>query len=135
MAEKRYESTFLLSANIQEDPLLAIVKKFEDTVTKNGGTLIETERWGIRRLAYEIKKQASAHYISLHYTAPPALNAKLERAYQLDEDILRWLTLEMTDENHAARIAMKTRAENVEARKLTVAQAKSEQLINPIAIF
>ena len=123
MAEKRYESTFVLSSNIQEEPLTAIISKFEDAITKNGGKIVNTERWGIRRLAYEIRKHTSAHYISIHYTAPPTTNAKLERTYQLDEDILRWLTLEMPNENFAARDAMKTRAETVEARKLTMAQA------------
>ena len=123
MTEKRYESTIVLSSNIQEEALVTIIKKFEDTITKNGGRLLDTERWGIRRLAYEIKKHTSAHYISIHYVAPPTMNAKLERAYQLDEDILRWLTLEMPDENHAARIAMKTRSETVEARKISMAMA------------
>jgi small subunit ribosomal protein S6 len=126
MAEKRYESTFLLSSNLSDEPVAAIVKKFVETITKNGGKLIDTERWGIRRLAYEIRKHTSAHYISMHYTAPPTTNAKLERTYQLDEDILRWLTLEMPEENHQGRIAMKTRSETVEARKLTMAQAKTE---------
>ena len=122
MAEKRYESTFIISSNLSDDQRDAIVKKFEDTVTKNGGKLIETERWGIRRLAYMIKKNTSAHYISLHYTAPSTTNAKLDRAYQLDEDILRWLTLEMPDENFKSRQAMKTRSETVEARKIAMAQ-------------
>lgn len=133
MSEKRYESTFLLSSNIQEEPLLAIIKKFEDAVTKNGGKLIDTERWGVRRLAYEIRKHTSAHYISMHYSAPPTTNAKLERTYQLDEDILRWLTLEMPDENHQSRITMKTRAETVEARKISMAKAKTAAEAAPIA--
>ena len=126
MSEKRYESTFIISSNLSEDQRDVIVKKFEDTVTKNGGKLLETEHWGIRRLAYMIKKNTSAHYISLHYTAPPTTNAKLERAYQLDEDILRWLTLEMPDENFKSRQAMKARAESVEARKIAMASAKTE---------
>jgi small subunit ribosomal protein S6 len=128
MAEKRYESTFLLSSNLSDDTLAPIISKFEETITKNGGKLIETERWGIRRLAYLIKKNTSAHYISLHYTAPAGLNAKLERAYQLDEEILRWLTLEMPNENFTSRQAMKTRSETVEARKIAMAQtAKGEE--------
>ena len=69
----------------------------------------------------------------MHYSAPPTTNAKLERTYQLDEDILRWLTLEMPDENHQARIAMKTRAETVEARKISMAQAKTAAEAAPMA--
>ena len=132
MAEKRYESTFLLSSNLQDEQRDTIIKKFEETVSKNGGKLLDTERWGIRRLAYEIKKNTSAHYISLHYVAPPAANAKLERAYQLDEDILRWLTLEMPNENFASRDAMKARAETVEARKISMAQAKTDAESAPV---
>ena len=122
MSEKRYESTFIVSSNLSLDQRDAIVKKFEETISKNGGKLLETEHWGIRRLAYLIKKNTSGHYISLHYTAPSTTNAKLDRAYQLDEDILRWLTLEMPDENFKSRQAMKTRSETVEARKIAMAQ-------------
>jgi len=130
MAEKRYESTFIISSNLSVDQRDAIVKKFEENISKNGGKLIETEQWGIRRLAYLIKKNTSAHYISLHYTAPSTTNAKLERAFQLDEDILRWLTLEMPNENFASRQAMKARSETVEARKIAMAQtAKAESAI------
>jgi small subunit ribosomal protein S6 len=127
MAEKRYESTFLLPTTLGDDALAAIVKRFEDAVTNNGGKLIETEKWGIRRLAYEIRKQTSAHYYSLHYTAPSSTNAKLERVYHLDEDVLRWLTLEMPEENFAGRQAMKTRVENVEARKIANTKAEEEK--------
>src|SRR5438874_10530966 len=49
MADKRYESTFLLGSNLGDDALSAIVTKFEDIINKNGGKLIETERWGARR--------------------------------------------------------------------------------------
>ena len=126
MADKRYESTFLLGSNLGDDALSAIVTKFEDIINKNGGKLIETERWGARRLAYMIRKNTSAHYISLHYTAAPTTNAKLERAYQLDEEILRWLTLEMPESNHASRQAMKTRTETVEARKVAMASKGEE---------
>lgn len=126
MAEKRYETTFLLPTSLADDALATLVKHYEEVITKNGGTMIDTEHWGVRRLAYPIEKQTSAHYYSLHYTAPTTVNAKLDRAFHLDETVLRWLVLEMPDENHKARIAMKTRQDNVEARRTAAAAAKLE---------
>ncbi|HYM19822.1 MAG TPA: 30S ribosomal protein S6 [Candidatus Kapabacteria bacterium] len=125
MSEKRYESTFLLPTTMSDDALSASVKHFEDVITKAGAKLIETERWGIRRLAYQIGKQTSGHYYSMHYTAKGDVNAKLERAYHLDENVLRWLTLEMPEENHKARTDMKARIETIEARRIAHA-AKAE---------
>ena len=125
MSEKRYESTFLLPTTMADDALSASVKHFEDVITKAGATLMETERWGVRRLAYPIGKQTSAHYYSMHYTAPGGANAKLERAFHLDENVLRWLTLEMPEENHKARAEMKVRMESIETRRLAHA-AKAE---------
>jgi small subunit ribosomal protein S6 len=110
---------------MSDDALATSVKHFEDVITKAGAKLIETERWGVRRLAYPIGKQTSAHYYSMHYTAPGSTNAKLERAFHLDEDVLRWLTLEMPEENHKARADMKVRIESIEARRIAHA-AKAE---------
>ncbi len=126
MAEKRYETTFLLPTTLADDALTTLVKHYEEVITKNGGKMIDTEHWGVRRLAYPIRKQTSAHYYSLHYTAPTSVNAKLDRTFHLDETVLRWLVLEMPEENHKSRLAMKTRQENVEARRTAAAAAKLE---------
>jgi small subunit ribosomal protein S6 len=126
MAEKRYESTYIVGANLSEDAAKALVTKFEDIVTKNGGKVIESEGWGIRRLAYPIKKITSGRYVSLHFRGEGGVIAKLERAYQLDEEVLRWLTLEMPDQAHDARIAMKKRVVEVEARRAAMAKAQQE---------
>lgn len=131
MAEKRYETTFLLPTTLADDALATHVKHYEEVITKNGGTLINTEHWGVRRLAYPIVKQTSAHYYSLHYTAPTSVNAKLDRAFHLDETVLRWLVLEMPEENHQSRIAMKTRQDNVEARRTAAAAAKLQNEAAP----
>jgi small subunit ribosomal protein S6 len=115
--ETRYESTFIIKASLDEDAQNAIIAKVEDAVTKNGGTMIETERWGRRKLAYMIEKEDHAIYTSLHFRALGPVIAKLERVYQLDESIVRWLTLVMPDKNFAARAAMKQRVQNVTARR------------------
>jgi len=115
--DTRYESTFILKGSLEEEAQNSIVSKLEETITKNGGTLIETERWGRRKLAYDIEKENHGMYYSLHFRAPGAVIAKLERVYQLDENVVRWLTLVMPDENFKMRAAMKKRVEDVAARR------------------
>ena len=134
MADNRYESTFIISGSLEDDAADAIVQKAEDTVTKNGGILLETERWGRRKLAYEIEKQTSGHYVSLHFTAPGAVIGKLERVYQLDEQVLRWLTLIMPETNIKGRQAMKKRVEDVAIRREAQSALQAEEEANAAAV-
>ena len=128
-ATKRYESTYILNATLADDVVATITKKFEDTVTKNGGAVIESEAWGIRRLAYPIRKQTNGRYISLHFTGEGSVIGKLERAFQLEEEILRWMTLDMPNESHEGRIAMKKRVDSLESRRANAAKAQAEGII------
>lgn len=119
---KRYESTYILGATLADDVAKALVTKLEDTVKKAGGEIIETEVWGVRKLAYPIRKQTSARYYSIHFRAPGDVVAKLERQYHLEDEVLRFLTLQMDDDTFEGRIAMKKRAEEVEARRAAIAK-------------
>lgn len=119
---KRYESTYILGATLADEAAQALVTKLEEAVRKAGGTVIETESWGTRKLAYPIAKQTSAKYYSLHFTAAGDVVAKLERQYHLEDEVLRFLTLEMDESNFEGRIAMKKRAEEVEARRQAMAK-------------
>lgn len=116
-AERRYESTFIVDANLQDDAIESLINRVADIITKNGGTIVEIERWGRRKLAYEIDKVTTGYYTSMHFSAPSGTIARLDRHYQLDELILRWLTLVMPESNIKARAAMKKRVEDVNARR------------------
>jgi small subunit ribosomal protein S6 len=133
MADNRYESTFIINGSIEDDAADAIITKAEDAVTKNGGNLIETERWGRRKLAYEIEKQTTGIYVSLHFTAPGAVIGKLERVYQLDEQVFRWLTLIMPEANLKGRQVMKKRVEDVAIRREAQSALQAEEEANAAA--
>lgn len=117
MADKRYESTFIIKGSLQEQDVDQIVHKAEDLITKNGGSIVEMERWGRRKLAYDIERETQGFYISAHFTAPAPTIAKLERQFQLDENVIRWLTLVMPDAAVNGRQAMKKRGEEMAAKR------------------
>ena len=109
MAENRYESTFIVKGSLEDKDIDPIIAKAESFIQKNGGTVIEMERWGRRKLAYPIGRETQGAYVSAHFTAPGDLITKLERMYSLDENIIRFLTLVMPETAIKGRVAMKKR--------------------------
>ena len=129
MAETRYESTFIIKGSLQDPDIDAVVSKTEDFITKNGGTVIEMERWGRRKLAYDIGHETQGFYISAHFTAPGAFIARLERMYDLEERVIRWLTLVTPESAVKGRIAMKKRSEEVAVRREAQAAQAAETAV------
>lgn len=92
-AHKYYETTFIVDSIFEDERVDSIVNKYSNFFKKNEGEVLKTEKWGRRKLAYPIKKRVTGSYVSIEFTADPSIIAKLERAYHLDDDILRFLTV------------------------------------------
>jgi small subunit ribosomal protein S6 len=90
---KKYETTFIVDSLIKNEEIEGIITKIEKFITNNGGQIEAIERWGKKRLAYEIKKRQYGYYVHVVYNAPFKLNRLLDREYQLDENIIRYLTV------------------------------------------
>jgi small subunit ribosomal protein S6 len=90
---KLYETVVLVDANQEDAVIEASVKKFE-TLIANGGEIVRVDRWGKRRIAYEIQGRSHADYTVYYYNATKgSLVSELERMLRLDETILRFLTV------------------------------------------
>lgn len=90
---RTYETTFIVDSLIRPEETEEIINKIEKFISNNGGLIKKIDRWGKKRLAYEIKKRQYGYYVIIRYGAPPKLNRLLEKEYQLDENILRYLTI------------------------------------------
>lgn len=95
MKKNNYESSVIINAALEDAQIESILKLIEDTITSNGGEIIEIEKWGRKRLAYPIKKSKSGYYAFFRFSGGPELVSKVERVYRLDENIVRFLTLNM----------------------------------------
>lgn len=91
--QRIYESTVIINASLDDAQVEAVIARISDTITKNGGTITALNKWGRKRLSYPINKKTNGFYVNIEFTAPPSLIATLERSYQLDEMILRYLTI------------------------------------------
>ncbi len=88
-----YEHVFLARQDLAQAQVDAIAENATTIIKDNGGSVAKTETWGLRGLAYRIAKNRKAHYVMLDIDAPPAAIAELERQSNINEDIIRFLTL------------------------------------------
>lgn len=109
-----YESLFIVSVADGEEATKTSVEKFVNLITANAETVIEVNEWGKRRLAYSINDMAEGYYVVVTYKSAPAFPAELERLFNIDESILRSLTLKL-DAEPVAKAAAPAADESVEA--------------------
>jgi len=105
-----YEHVFLARQDLTQAQVDALAETVAKIVTDNGGKVAKTENWGLRGLAYRIQKNRKAHYVMLDVDAPPTLVAEIERQAQINEDIIRYMTISV-DEHEAGPSAMMRRSE------------------------
>ena len=96
-----YETVFIARQDIPAQEAEALAERFSGIVTEGGGSVARCEYWGLRTLAYRIKKNRKGHYTMLHIDAPSDAVSEMERNMRLNEDVLRYLTIrtESLDEN------------------------------------
>ncbi len=110
-----YESVFIARQDLTSAQVDAMAAEFAEIVRKNGGQVTKTEPWGLRTLAYRIKKNRKGHYVLFNLDAPAAAVLELERNMRLNEDVLRFLTVKV-EELEAGPSAILRRDERDEQR-------------------
>src|SRR5487761_1818806 len=88
-----YENIFIARQDVSSAQVDALTDTFANLVTEHGGKVTKREYWGLRNLAYRIKKNRKGHYVLLNLDAPPAAVNELERNMRINEDVLRYLTV------------------------------------------
>ena len=92
-ATRNYETIIILDSIAEEDKIESQIQKYAAFLTKNDSEIVNIDRWGRKKFAYQIKKKHTGYYVSIEFTSGPDVVAKLERAYHLDENVLRFLTI------------------------------------------
>ncbi len=92
-----YEHIFIARQDIQPQQVEAISKDLTQIIVDHGGKVTKTEQWGLRTLAYRIKKYKKGHYVLFNIDGPADAIAELERNERLHEDIVRFMTIRVDE--------------------------------------
>src|SRR5260370_16330987 len=111
-----YENVFIARQDISAAQVEALADTFTGIVAAQGGQVTKREYWGLRNLAYRIKKNRKGHYILFNLDAPPPAVNELERNMRINEDVLRYITVrvEALEEGPSAVMQNRGRGEEPE---------------------
>jgi len=89
---KAYELVYIIQPG-EEELINAIVAKFENLIKNNGGVIEKIDRWGKKRLAYEIKDFTEGYYVLVNFNAEPKTVQEIERVIKITDEVIRHLLI------------------------------------------
>lgn len=104
-----YEHIFMARQDVSSQQVETLVDQFKTVIEEGGGTVAKVENWGLKSLAYKIRKNRKAHFTLMNLDAPPPAVAEMERQQRLHEDILRTLTIKVDELEEGPSIMMQKR--------------------------
>ena len=90
---RKYETIYILRPTLSEDEITKVVENTSQIILDEKGTIIELNKWGMKKLAYLIKKESQGYYVYCEYAGSPAAVAEIERKFRIDDSVLRYLTI------------------------------------------
>ena len=102
-----YEHTFLARQDLSQAQVDALAATATEIIEVNQGKVTKTETWGLKNLAYKIKRNRKAHFVMLNIEAPAGTVAELERQTAINEDVIRWLTVRVDEHETGPSVQMR----------------------------
>ena len=102
-----YEHVFLARQDLAQAQVDALAEAATKIVEDGKGKVVKTETWGLRSLAYRIAKNRKAHYVMLEIDAPGSVVAELERQTQINEDVIRYMTVKVDEHEQGPTVMMR----------------------------
>ena len=130
---RHYETTYILRPNIGEEQFTEVIDRTNALITNDNGTIISVDRWGMKKLAYEIKKEVQGYYVNVNYAAPGHTIEELERIFRIDDRLLRFLTIKLNESMDEAAITLEKDRIAAEAAALEAVETEeSEDAAAPV---
>jgi len=111
-----YESVFIARQDVSSAQVNGLADNFAEIIGTNGGQVTKREYWGLKTLAYRIKKNRKGHYVLFNIDGPWAAVAEMERNMRLNEDVLRYLTIKVDELEEGPSAVMQGRGSRDERR-------------------
>ena len=122
---KQYETVFIATPVLSEAQMKEAVAKYTDLIVADGGKIVCSEDWGLKKLAYPIEKKTTGFYHLIEFQAEPSFIEKLEIQYKRDERIIRFQTVSL--DKHAIAYAERRRSRMGESQAVAEEAPKAEE--------
>ena len=93
----KYERVLIARQDLGASQVSSIVSDMSKVIANQGGEVVRVDNWGLKNLAYRIKKNRKGHYVLLNISAPAQAIAEYERLLRVNEDIIRYMTVKVED--------------------------------------
>ena len=90
---RRYETIFITYPELPEEEINGLIERYDAVIKGGSGTVIKVEKWGKRKLAYEINKQPRGYYVLIDFAGGAAVVTELERNLRIGDKILKYMTI------------------------------------------
>jgi len=90
---RRYETIYILRPNLGEEEITKVIENTNEIILGDKGIVIELNKWGMKKLAYLIKKETQGYYVYCDYAGTPAAVAEIERKFRIDDSVLKYMTI------------------------------------------
>lgn len=122
---RRYETIYILRPTLGEEEVNEVIERTNTILTSGDGEIIALDKWGLRKLAYLIKKESNGYYVFCDYGTELENVTEMERKFRIDDAVMKYMTLKVADTIDAEGIEA-ARGE-YEAAKVAAAKVAAEQ--------
>lgn len=112
-----YESVFIARQDIAAPQVDSLADGFQEVIEGQGGKIAKREYWGLRTLAYKIKKNRKGHYVLLNVDAPAEAMHEVERQMRIHDDVLRYLTIRVDDHEEGPSAVLRNKGSEDRPRR------------------
>ena len=98
----KYESVLIARQDLGASQVNTLVDELKNVISAQGGEVVRVDNWGLKNLAYRIKKNRKGHYVLMNISAPASAVAEYERVMRVNEDIIRYMTVRVEDFSDAS---------------------------------
>ena len=88
-----YEALYIIKPDVEDEARAALIAKFNEIITADGGEVENVDEWGKRKLAYAINYISEGYYVLVNFKAKSELPAELERNFKINDNVMRYMVI------------------------------------------
>ncbi|RJQ70711.1 MAG: 30S ribosomal protein S6 [Desulfobacteraceae bacterium] len=122
---RRYETIFIIDPDLPESDRTSFLSRIKEIIPQQEGVFIQEDLWGIKKLAYEVRKKPRGYYARIDYCGMGKVVDELERFCRIDDRVMKYLTVQLSSEADVEKIQAEIAAAQASKTETTAANAET----------